>query len=1017
MTSIWTRQSRTSLGIIPERITGTIPLPINATFNLISVTRISGNLPPGLRLEGRFIVGTPFEVVRTTVFTFVLRAVYGSNQFEDRTFSITVEGADQPQWLTQPGLLPIGPNFSLFILDTSPVNLQLEAFDTDLAAGDILEFYVKPGNGELPPGLQLTIDGRLVGIVEPLLALDAAAGDGGYDTNKYGGYPFDYGLTLEEAGSRTPRKLNRYYEFIVTVTDGETEVDRKFIAYIVGDDFLKADNTQMSSSTGIFTADNTFVRTPIWLTPADLGYKRANNYVTLFLDILDSPYLVGNVVYTLETLNDDNSLSTLPPGMFLDSVTGEIAGRVPYQPAVTKEYKFTVKATRYTNDLDVLGINGTFYEDTLLGRSSFKIYKLLDTPGDGIDDLQELVGRVIALGNFSYKVIAVNTSNTDYDVIFLDRTLNPEISIVLASGASIGDDTFYINRLTQAQKEKLKERYLNFTSTESHQILSIVPYIDYEIKSISGSGIEINFNTAGVSQPVPGESIEDQIKRVFASSAGDTYVTVTNPNLITISTPFNSNSARSRVELLFVSPDSTEGDIRVTTLTNSRDLVTLDTMLIRNIANGTNIGIALFQNESFERKVTVSNQDEVVTPSSIKTFTVNVLGEVDSTITWNTAPDLGTISANFQSTFAVSATTTVPNARLIYTLVSGRLPPGLSLLFDGEIVGKVRQFGDGLLPGLTIFDNGTTTFDLAEETTIDREYVFTVAARDRFGFSATQRTFTITVLDPNDLLYSNIYMKPMLKEAQRLAFTNLINDPNLFPPQLIYRPNDPDFGLQKEIKMLAYAGIETKNIEDYVRATVKYHRRRRYKLGSLKKAEAKIAGTNNVIYEVIYIEVVDPAGPKKGRTRKQIYSKNIMGITVDSQSYSIDAGTQPFKFRPVNENTITADTSGLFLTSKNISNITNMRGELREVGITEREFLPLWMRTAQEGGVAELGYTLAIPLCFCKPGGADQILLNLQNENFDFKTIDLEIDRYIIDSTTGLSQEQYILFANYNYIV
>ena len=43
---------------------------------------------------------------------------------------------------------------------------------------------------------------------------------------------------------------------------------------------LRADNTVMQVGTGIFTADNTYPRASVWLT-ADLGYKRANNYVTI----------------------------------------------------------------------------------------------------------------------------------------------------------------------------------------------------------------------------------------------------------------------------------------------------------------------------------------------------------------------------------------------------------------------------------------------------------------------------------------------------------------------------------------------------------------------------------------------------------------------------------------------------------------------------------------------------------------------------------------------------------------
>ena len=56
-----------------------------------------------------------------------------------------------------------------------------------------------------------------------------------------------------------------------------------------------------------------------------------------------------------------------------------------------------------------------------------------------------------------------------------------------------------------------------------------------------------------------------------------------------------------------------------------------------------------------------------------------------------------------------------------------------------------------------------------------------------------------------------------------------------------------------------------------------------------------------------------------------------------------------------------------------------MRARLRDLGISERGFLPLWMRTAQQRGIQELGYVPAIPLCYCKPGTSQEILLNIKN--------------------------------------
>ena len=38
--------------------------------------------------------------------------------------------------------------------------------------------------------------------------------------------------------------------------------------------------------------------------------------------------------------------------MVIDGITGEIAGRIPYQPAVTLEYKFTIEALRQLGSKD-----------------------------------------------------------------------------------------------------------------------------------------------------------------------------------------------------------------------------------------------------------------------------------------------------------------------------------------------------------------------------------------------------------------------------------------------------------------------------------------------------------------------------------------------------------------------------------------------------------------------------------------------------------------------------------------
>lgn len=94
-----------------------------------------------------------------------------------------------------------------------------------------------------------------------------------------------------------------------------------------------------------------------------------------------------------------------------------------------------------------------------------------------------------------------------------------------------------------------------------------------------------------------------------------------------------------------------------------------------------------------------------------------------------------------------------------------------------------------------------------------------------------------------------------------------------------------------------------------------------------------------------------------------------------------------------------------------------MREELEKVGRSQRQYLPLWMRTGQDGSIAELDYVTAIPLAYCKEGKSKLVQQNVKNAlangEFDFKRINFDVDRYIVDSATGIQDERYIVFPNY----
>lgn len=1167
MADLWTQPNGSTLATVVERTQQQIPLPL--VYPSSDVQIISGSLPGGLKIISNVISGSPFEVPETRVNTFVLRATY-QGSIQDRTFEIITIGEDDPVWITPPGLLQLNQE-SFFVLDNELIDFQLQAIDNDIIAGDVLEYFIKEGSGELPPGLRLTSDGRIVGVVEPLLALDKLAEGGGFDSNTFDGFPLDFAILPDNGFSSyfydtqtfdfsqatlSPRKLNRYYQFEIVVTDGNTSIEREFRIFVVGDDFLRADNTVMRVANGVFTADNTYVRKPIWLTPSNLGFRRADNYLTVPLEVLDTESIQGNLVYDLAPLNDDGTLSTLPPGTRLDSGTGLISGTVPYRATALEEFKFTVTATRYDPDLETAFITGIVYEDTRVGRNTIRIFKLDRSLADDVNDLNELIGTEIQLNGFSYKIVAVDGTLTEFDTLVVDPPVRTEFPLIVVETTVPGTNYAWVNRLSSKEKDQYLGKQIKFSDNEIYTIETIRPYIEYSVRDrVNTLGINqslfpsqgtvqsvtvqdrgLNYTSATVSfesdsgfgaeaEAVlddfgritnitvtnPGrdyttapnviitgefsgtrveasataslnfETFEEQVQRLFGTTDDPVFTTQVSANEYRFRMINNSqNRNTQRITQVFSQPNS---DLILQKVTDDLDRAKFDVNLSRAIVGDISIGV--FALTSFEKAVVVNSTDEVVNPFTSKTFSLNLLGNVDSRINWITDNNLGKIKPNLISTLDLQATSTVPDTKLIYQIVSGALPAGLSLTYDGQIVGKVTQRANQPGKGLTVFDGDTTFFDIGIDTSFDRTYTFTVRVRDRFNYSAVDREFTLSIDDPDPVAHSNITARPYLNSALRNEYAVFTSDISIFPPDSIYRPNDPEFGVQNQLKMLIYAGIETKNISHYVAAISKNHKRKRFYMGDLDIAVAKNPGSNETVYEVIYVNVIDPYEPQSGQTRLSYTINTNNNITVDSIQYSakddvtkkgtgypeiliqgreinksipldnpeylsvetrdgeanndtsdndIDielrdgtevevavnqTDSEPYRLRP-ETNTIKTDNDAVQVSQsrdnvKYITNITNMRQRISEVGNTEGEYLPLWMRTRQSLGAEIPGYRAAIPVVYCKPGTAASILNSIQNSSFDFNNIDFEIDRYIIDATEAASEEKYILFADYQF--
>jgi hypothetical protein len=456
--------------------------------------------------------------------------------------------------------------------------------------------------------------------------------------------------------------------------------------------------------------------------------------------------------------------------------------------------------------------------------------------------------------------------------------------------------------------------------------------------------------------------------------------------------------------------------------------------------------------------------EDIVPANTSKTFSITLIGEVNNTVSWITDSLLGDLPANFNSNFKIEAVASDSRAVVIYSkdIQPGEigLPPGLDLDVNGEIVGKINQFGVANIPRFTTFENGAwyldrhfTTIDNSHQydivgkrglilfdqdtgfdvdsgrTTFDRTYKFTIKATDQYGYSIAKKQFQINVSTPNQILYSNIRTRPFLKSTQRNAWTTFINNPTIFDINSIYRPADSNFGVQTDLNMLVYAGIQTTHAEEYVGAMGLNHKLKRFHFGSIKKGVAIENG--KTVYEVVYIEMIDPLEPATGVLPSKIkYSQHdalkvtsdisnaVWQSPVDENGNSNSALLnlpEPYLGYPLENVTIDSNAYNVSDLSPNTyypNNISNWQKNIESTGQVERNYLPVWMRSIQPGMKEQLGFKLAVPLCYCKPGTANSIILNIKHSGFDFRTLDYTVDRYIIDSVDGYSSDKYLVFRN-----
>jgi hypothetical protein len=354
-------------------------------------------------------------------------------------------------------------------------------------------------------------------------------------------------------------------------------------------------------------------------------------------------------------------------------------------------------------------------------------------------------------------------------------------------------------------------------------------------------------------------------------------------------------------------------------------------------------------------------------------YSLNIIGPISSEIVWTTPTNLGTINNGATSTLYVKAVNTA-GLELQYQLLSGSdssLPQGLQLLPSGDIAGRV-SFNTFAL------DGGTTTFDVTNndlaikgqntETTFDLKFTFTVQAFSLNGVVNVSKQFSITVVRAYNEPYENLYIQAMPPENDRVLINDLLQNADIFPQDLIYRPTDPNFGVANQVVYYHAFGLNAVSYADYVSSLYQNHYWKNLTLGEIKVAQARDRD-GNVIYEVVYSKVIDNLLNEQG----QSVSKQV---------------TLPY---PINEGDSTE------IDSVYPNSLINMRDQVIDVVGQVGNILPLWMTSKQANGKV-LGFTPAWPIAYVKPGKGNQIAYYIKEQFGErLNLIDFEVDRYELD--------------------
>lgn len=956
-----------SIGVIPVGVFyQTTLLATDPGLDELYYEVIAGRLPDGVQCAANGLItgtpaalaslqGIPLPVGRDTTSKFTVRAYaeHDRTRFADRTFSLTVSVAPGPLWTTPAG--SIGEYY-----DSDQVDFQFQFTESYAPNTTVVDLYA----GQLPGGLTLSPDGLLTGYIQPTPNVDAVPG---YDITALYNEPYDF---ISQAQSKN-------FQFTLRVSDGKKSDLRTFTIFVYSRDQMQASDNILIDNNTFVDASETTERAPFLTNalPSNLGIHRSsNNFAYQFVG---EDYDNSNITYAISV----NQGEGLPPGLTLDPVSGWYYGYIPDQGVTEVEYSFNIVV--YQSDYVNPRIVCT---NTQSGTNRITC--------EGTGQLQ--VGQPMVFDNNFGGLVAGTTYHISAIVsenVTLNQTVFTLTGAVLttASGsvtASLVTEctatTTSTNEITCFSTEYLGVgQPIVFTGTAFGGVTAAAQTIYYVSEVTDTTHFKISASPALTSNVVlTTASGTMKANLIVASQAYPYTMTITGAvdSEVTWITPTDLGSiVNGSTSILKIEAENRGGRTMAYRLKPGAGPLSTPPY-VPGVYNLLPQGLELLPS------------GDIVGRVSFDTFALD-LGTTTFDRSFAINRNVASLGTTFDSTFTFTVNAYAPDTnQLLYqvaNVVVNDGGSGYSSVTPPTIVfsSPVGASAVTALAGNVTVAAGKITSVAVADPGLGYTAPATVSITQGFGGSGANltaqmkvtgsrdaisvfKTFTVRVVREYNKPYQNLYIQAMPPPNDRALIRSLLDNEEIFVPEYIYRPDDPNFGKAREVVYYHAFGLEPDTLERYVASLYENHYWKNLVLGEIETAQA-LDAQGNVIYEVVYSRVIDDLLNAQGQSVSKVV---------------------PLPYAIVDP----ADGSTL-ITAVFPNSLTNMRNQVIDVVGQIDNVLPAWMTSKQTNGRV-LGFTPAWVIAYTQPGRSRQIAYYLQ-EYFgtQLNTVDFKVDRYVLD--------------------